>query len=42
MRSFVGSGDKQEALMWNHILMVIVSAILSALAELLRPTKRRK
>jgi len=28
--------------MWNHVLMVIVSAILSALAELLRPTKRRK
>jgi len=28
--------------MWNHILMVIVSAIFSALAELLRPTKRRK
>jgi len=28
--------------MWKHILMVVVSSILSALAELLRPTKRRK
>ena len=42
MRSFVGSGDKQEVVMWNHILMVVVSSILSALAELLRPAKRRK
>jgi len=28
--------------MWKDILMVVVSAILSALAELLRPAKRRK
>jgi len=28
--------------MWKHILMVIVSAILSALAELLRPKRPRK
>jgi hypothetical protein len=42
MRSFVGSGGKQEALMWKHILMVVVSALLSALAELLRPKKPRK
>jgi len=28
--------------MWKHILMVVVSAILSALAELLRPKRPRK
>jgi len=28
--------------MWKHILMVVVSAVLSALAELLRPKKPRK
>jgi hypothetical protein len=42
MRSSAGSGGKQEIVMWKHILMVVVSAILSALAELLRPTKPRK
>jgi hypothetical protein len=42
MRSSIGSGDKQEVVMLKHVLMVIVSAILSALAELLRPTKRRQ
>lgn len=42
MPSSVASGDKQEAVMWKHILMVVVSAVLSALAELLRPKKPRK
>jgi hypothetical protein len=27
--------------MWKHILMVVVSAVLSALAELLRPKTKR-
>ena len=42
MRSSVGSGDNRRPVMWKHILMVVVSAILSALAELLRPKKPRK
>ena len=42
MLSSVGSSTTKDAVMLKHILMVVVSAILSALAELLRPRKPLK
>jgi hypothetical protein len=42
MLSSVGSSTAKDAVMLKHILMIVVSAILSALAELLRPRKPRK
>jgi hypothetical protein len=41
MRSSVASRETGD-LMWKHILMLVVSAVLSALAEHLRPRKPRK
>jgi hypothetical protein len=42
MRSSVCSRTTKDAVMLKHILMIIVSAILSALADLLRPKKPLK
>jgi hypothetical protein len=42
MRSSVANGNNTEVVVWKHILMVVISAVLSALAELLRPKKPSK
>lgn len=42
MLSSSDNSNDKEAVMLKHVLMVVVSAILSALAELLRPRRPLK
>jgi hypothetical protein len=42
MRSSVGSSTAKDADMLKHILMIVISSIFSALADLLRPKKPLK